>query len=204
MLLALLLATAVVQGGNIVVHDGGTARAITTGGGYSDPTISPDGQQVAFIHHDDDTGDQGHSSLWLAPVKGGAARKLFAGREAQSPERNLARIENPHWSLDGNYLYVEAAAWATSSAIHQIDVRSGRERYVIDGWSFGVVRGGRWRGYLLVGQHKYRGPPNYGSYNPVSLVRPDGRVQFRIPGSATDDGEHSVPRWLRAQRTTAS
>lgn len=203
MLLALLLATVAVQNGDIVVRDGGTARTITSRGGYSDPALSPDGRTVAFIHADT-AGENGRSSLWIAPVAGGPARRLFAGRENDAPERNLAQIASPHWSLDGRYLYVDAAAWVTSSAIHRIDVATGRARFVVDGWSYGVVRGGRWRGYLLVGQHRYYHRPEGGSYNPVSLIRPDGHVQLRIPGSAADEGERSVPRWLKAQRTTAS
>ncbi|WP_419809538.1 TolB family protein [Sphingomonas sp.] len=203
--LALLLAiSATIDRGNVVVHDGPATRTITIGGGFSEPVVSPDGRQVAFLHADSSVEDEERTSLWVAATAGAPPRRLVAPRESREPERNLARFGNLHWSLDGRFVYLDANAWATSEAIHQIDVRTGAERYIVDGWNLGVIRTGPWRGYLLVGQHRYYHRVEGGSYNPVALIRPDGHTMFRIPGSAEDDGEQSVPRWLRAHRWTAS
>lgn len=202
LLLALATITATVRHGEVVVQNGNASRTVTNGGGWSDPAVSPDETTVAMIHADDDRGEHGHSSLWIASATAGAPRRVLAGRESNQAERKLALLSNPHWSLDGRSIYVDADAWVTSSAIHRVDVATGAERFVVDGWSFGVIRSGRWAGHLLVGQHSYY--PRGGSYNPVSVVSPAGRVLFRIPGSAADEGERSVPRWLSAQRTTAS
>ena len=90
-------------------------------------------------------------------------------------------------------------AWATSPAVHQVNVTMGAERFVVDGALQGVIRTGRYRGMLLVSRHKYRPAPKLGSYDPVDVVRPDGEVMLAVPGSEGDEGAASVPRWLKAQ-----
>jgi dipeptidyl aminopeptidase/acylaminoacyl peptidase len=194
--------------GNVYYQAGdGSLRQITRDGGYGAPILSPDGRTIAFVREDrkPDSSDQGGlTSLWIADVATGAARKLLAGRPDDDPKRDLAWFRDPVFSLDGGFVYVEAQAWATSGAIHQIDVATGRERFVVDGWLYGVLRNGRYRGHLVVGQHKYHGAPNYGSYNPVSVFRPDGTKVLTVPGSELDDGTESLPRWLKAKGWTVS
>lgn len=180
----------------------GKVRPITRDGGYGAPTLSPDGRTLAFVRQDkkpDSNDNGGLTSLWVADASTGAVRRLLAPRPDDDPRRDLAWFRDPVFSLDGGYIYVEARAWATSGAIHQVGVRTGRERFVVDGWLYGILRNGPYRGYLVVGQHKYRGAPNYGSYNPVSVFRPDGTKVLTIPGSERDDGAESLPRWLKAK-----
>lgn len=171
-----------------------------------DSAISPDGRWKVSVRVDRPatSTDDGQDSLWLTDTRSGASQLLFRGAAAQKPERNLATFEAPRWSLDGGFVYINADAWATSSAVHQINVRTGAERYVIDGWLSGVIRTGPYRGYLLVGQHRYWPAPRYGSYNPVSLYRPDGKRILMVPGSDKDDGDPSVEQWLKAKGWTAS
>lgn len=98
------------------------------------------------------------------------------------------------FSLDGGYVYVNADAWTTSNAVHQIEVATGKRRFVIDGSVLALIRTGRYRGYLLVQRHMYYGPPNHGSYNPVYVIRPDAKEVFPVPGSDNDHGAKSVAR----------
>lgn len=180
----------------------GSVRAITRDGGYSDPTLSPDGRTLAFVRVEkkpDPQDDGGLTSLWVADSSTGAARRLLAPRPDDDPRRNLAWFQDPVFSLDGGSIYVEARAWATSGAIHRVGVTTGRERFVVAGWLYGVLRNGRYRGHLVVGQHKYHGAPNYGSFNPVSVFRPDGTKILTVPGSESDDGSESLPRWLKSK-----
>lgn len=196
------------RGGNVYYRAAdGSERQITRDGGYGAPTLSPDGRTLAFVREDEkpDPGGQGGlTSLWIADAATGAARRLLAGRPHDDPKRDLARFRDPAFSLDGGFIYVEAEAWATSGAIHQVEVATGRERFVVDGWLYGVIRNGRYRGHLLVGQHKYHGAPDYGSYNPVSVFRPDGKKILTIPGSELDDGAESLKRWLKSKGWTVS
>ena len=170
----------------------------------SDSANSPDGRWRAWVSTDRAANDKddGLTSLWLTDTRTGSSRLLFRGRPAGTPERNMATFDSPKFSLDGGFVYVNADAWATSSAVHQINVRTGADRFVVAGGLVAVVRTGPYRGYLLVGQHRYR--PKGGSYDPVLLFRPDGKQIMMIPDSDTDEGQPSVDRWLKAKGWTAS
>lgn len=166
---------------------------------------SPDGRLRAWIKPE--AGAQGASgqdasSLWLTDRRTKRSRLLFRGVPSRDPRRDTVSIDNPRFSLDGGYVYVDADAYATSRAIHQIDVRTGTERFVVDGGLLGVIRTGPWRGYLLVGQHRYRANGD-GSYDPVLVYRPDGREMLTVPRSV-EDGDGAVARWLRAKGWSAS
>ena len=117
------------------------------------------------------------------------------------PKRNLHNFDQPHWSLDGGYVYVTAGAWATSSAVHQVNATTGAEHFVVDANTLQVIRNGPYRGMLLVQRHKYR---TDGAYNPFDVVRPNGRLVLTVPGSDRDDGAHSLSRWLSSHGWTAS
>jgi dipeptidyl aminopeptidase/acylaminoacyl peptidase len=158
------------------------------------PVVSPDGRTAAFVRSEEGN----EPGLWIRELATGRERRLLGPRPSEEPKRNLTALSNPVFSLDGGYIYFEASAWATSSAVHQISLRTGRVRFVTDGSLFGVIRNGRWRGHLVVGQHRYFGPPQYGSYDPVSVIRPDGKVMFRAPGSDEDGGFSSIETWLNA------
>lgn len=179
----------------------GITRTLTDGGNYREPVLSPDGRTVAFIHQDSDgieEGDRGLTSLWIADGLTGTIRRLIGPSRNTEPHLNFAFFEKPIFSLDGGFVYVSADAWVTSSAVHQVNIATGKERFVIDGRAIAVIRTGRYRGYLLVRRREYRPAPHFGSYNPVYVVRPDAKEIFLVPGSDKDDGEQSVSRWLDA------
>ena len=185
------------QSGDIALtgKDGAT-RMLTTGGGFDQPVLSPDGHTVVFIHTDGKPvygDDFAPNSLWIADARGGAPRKLFG----ISYKEWVATLWSPVFSLDGRFVYVVYNASAVSGAVVRVDIATGKARPVIDGRTVSVLRNGPYRGYLLVQRHKYWPLPRAGSYNPVDLVRPDGKVMFTVPGSARDDGEKSLDRWLR-------
>ncbi len=136
----------------------------------------------------------------------GPGRVLIRGQATapQDPKRAFHSFDHPVWSLDGDYIYVEASAWATSPAVHQVNIKTRAERFVVDGGVQSIIRTGPYRGMLLVGRHKYHPGPQFGSYDPVDVVRPDGEVILTVPGSETDEGEPSVGRWLKAHGWVAS
>jgi Tol biopolymer transport system component len=186
------------HGGDIAYRDAaGAERVLTQGGGYGEPALSPDGKSVAFIHTDGPSpgvGEGGPTTLWIADVASGQRRVLFASRpEGEEVKFNMTSFGGPVFSLDGGYVYVSAVAWATSSAVHQVNVATGAERFVIDGGLSSVIRTGPYRGDLLVSRHIYYPGPQGGSYDPTFVVRPDGKALFAIPHSE-DDGV--VAKWL--------
>lgn len=188
------------DGAVILQERGGRDCALTEAQGFVHPALSPDGKTVAAIKvartGEPNTGEA-RSALWLIDVQTGAARELVASAPAEDLRRNLAAMWQPEFALDGKGLYVEADAWTTSSAIHRVDLPSGAHRFVTDGEKLGVVPRGKFAGYLLVQKHKYHGAPKFGSYNPVYVVRPDGKWSRLIPGSDKDEGETSVGVWLK-------
>lgn len=172
---------------------------LTRNGDNDEPVLSPDGRTVAFIHVDRRATEDasGTTSLWIADVESRTTRRLLASRpDTDEPKRNLAFFQRPRFSLDGGFVYIDADAWATSNAVHQVNVQTGAERFVTDGATLGVIRDGPYQGHLLVSQHRYRKAG--GSYDPVSIIRPDGTVVLEVPGTDGDgDAEVLVTAWLK-------
>ena len=50
----------------------------------------------------------------------------------------------------------------------------------------------------MVQKHKYHAEPELGAYDPVYVVRPDGKWSMLVPGSDIDGGEDgSVEAWMK-------
>lgn len=145
-------------------------------------------------------GDRDRRSLWVSAPRPDRLcyGKLLSSRTSNDPKQNLGGMDHPAFSPDGGFIYVLTDAWATSAAVHEVNIATGAERFVIDANSLSVVRTGPYRGMLLVSRHKYTQAPDSHAYDPVDLVRPDGSVVLTVPGSGADEGETSVPRWLKA------
>jgi hypothetical protein len=194
-------------GGNIVyTAAGGATRVLTSGGGFREPALSPDGKMAAFIHDDGPSSEDFNgppTSLWVADTATGKARKLIGPHNATDMSEVFMSFGGPVFSLDGGFVYVTANAWATSGAVHQVSLATGQERFVIDGGCDAVIRSGPWRGYLLVTRHMYYPAPREGSYDPTYVVRPDAKQSFPVPGTDKDDDKDHVTPWLLAHHWTA-
>jgi hypothetical protein len=170
-----------VQDGNLFYHAsaGAAARQITSTGLDRDPVLSPDGRTVAFIRGtpadsvDAVLGREEATALWTVGVDGSGARMLVRGRSSETPAQALAMLQSPVFSPDGSRIYVLSAAWATSGAVHAVDVSTGAERFLAPGNSLEVVPSGDYAGFLLVSQHRYFLAG--GSYDWYWLVSPEGR-----------------------------
>lgn len=97
-------------------------------------------------------------------------------------------------SLNGKFEYLEVCSWATSNMIIQRRVSDGHLKEISDGSNLKVVRNGPWMGFLAITRHKYH--PEGGSYDPVSIVRPDGKEMFEVPGTAADESGEAFSNWL--------
>lgn len=85
-------------------------------------------------------------------------------------------ILDPHhlrFSPDNKTLYFETSAWVTSGAVHAINVDGKNERFVIDGDELHIVQTGKYKGDLIVNQHRYH--DKGGSYNWDWLFTPLGK-----------------------------
>ena len=185
--------------GDITIDTPVRAFKITNDGRNRSVAKSPDGKLIAFIHQDvppTQNDEEGETSLRVAAIATGEVRQALGPMRSEVPKRDMHAFDNPHWSLEGGYIYVDAAAWPGSTAVHQVNLATGEERFVIEGSVRAIVRDGPYRGYLLVRRHLFPKEPGAAATNPVYLVRPDSTIIFQIDGSASDGGEQTVPAWL--------
>lgn len=201
--LCLVLGAAPLRGQSVEARDGDLffragcdagARRLTSSGADSDPELSPDGRTVAFVRGD----PAGGTSLWTIRADGTGARRWVTSTAGDTvPERTLARFQSPRFSPDGRRIYFLSDAWATSGAVHVLELATGAERYVIPGNSLEVARAGRYAGYLLVTQHRYF--DGGGSYDWFWLFTPDGR-EVRTLGDDDDAVDRFRATYLPPRR----
>ena len=193
----------VTDDGKAVYYNGdGTPTLLTGPAKVVQAALAPDDRTVAMVEmlvEGTPAYDDTRTALWIGDGVTGKSLLVFKPRPADDRRTTMAAVWNPHFSLNGGFVYVEAEAWVTSMAIHQINVKTGAEKFVIDGSIRGIMRTGKYRGYLLVYRHLYPKNPEDGAYDEVQLVRPDGKVMLTVPGSRDDDGGESVDRWLKAK-----
>ena len=93
--------------------DGGAATRITSGLGYdSQPSVSPDGQWIAFV-----SDRNGSDNLWVVKPDGSEARKI-------SDESHWGII-SPAWTPDSQYIIVTKTAQKVELTMYHIDGGSG-------------------------------------------------------------------------------
>jgi hypothetical protein len=119
----------------------------------SQAAASADGMQTVFVRTV--PGASPGSELWWSKGDGTAPRRLLQERADSDLKRSLVGFNNPVFAANGRSVYVMTQAWATSNAIHRIDLQTGRVNFVADGNSVQVVPAGRWAGHLVVMKHKY-------------------------------------------------
>ncbi len=160
-------ATLTEQGGNLYYN----AQQLSNLGKDSQASLSPDGKQLVFIREMDNK----DTELWIMDVTGQNARSLVQTHEHDDDiKQGLRELNNPLFSLDGKSVYFLSAAWAVSNAVHLLDLASNKQRFITDGNSLELVPVGKYRGYLIVSQHRYH--KNGGSYDDFWLVSPKGKT----------------------------
>jgi len=108
---------------------------------------------------------------------------LVSGKEGSDPKRSLADFSSPQFSPDGQRIYFLSAGWVTSGAVHVVDIQSRRESFVSPGNTLEVIQKGKYRGYLIVQEHKYFVGAKVGSYDDYWLLTPKGREISHIGGA---------------------
>ena len=158
---------------------GAAPRQLTRTGLDRDAVLSPDGRTIAFIRGTPGdsveavAGPEEATSLWTVRVDGSGARMHLRGRAAEAAGQVLAGLQGPRFSPDGRRVYFRSAAWATSDAVHVLDLSTGSERVLVAGNSLEVVPSGEYAGFLIVSQHRYFLAG--GSYDWYWLFSPDGQ-----------------------------
>ncbi len=168
-----------VKNGNIqFTNKAGRTMALTSSGRDSDPCLSADGRLVAFVRATPerkvpkDLGDE-TSEIWIVGSDGKYPRKVVEPKAAEKMEDVLAEMRVPQFSNDGRKLFFESSAWATSGAIHVLDLGTRKEHFVCGGGRLEVIRSGEYKDCLLVQQHRYF--LGGGSYDWYWLLHADGK-----------------------------
>jgi len=98
---------------------------------------------------------------------------LLFNRSSPDPEKNLTNFSKLVLSPDSRTLYFQTEAWATSNAIHSINIATKQVLFVAPGEITCVVLGGEYQGDLVVEQHRYYAQG--GSYDSLWLFSPSGK-----------------------------
>ncbi len=173
----------------------GEAVAAPAAGTYEDSqrTTAPDGKTAVFVRTEHAAaGDI--TSLWIALPEGGQRRLLVERPNPGQPHLNLIKVSRPLFSLDGAFVYFNAASWPASDSLQRYELATGQVRYLTDGRIIGIVAAGARAGNLLLSRHRYS--PSGGVFTPVQLVGPSGRTILRIPEGGSRTG---LARWATAE-----
>jgi len=119
-------------------------------------------------------GDAAPNQVWLLDTRTLQTTRLVVSRPSDDMKQVLGGLNSPTFSANGREVYFLSSAWATSDAVHAVDVRTHTVRFVCDGNTLCVIRQGRYQGDLVVNKHKYH-PNGGGSYEANWLVSPSGR-----------------------------
>lgn len=157
---------------------------LTHGAKLTDLIESPDGKWIAFVK----------KSYFIVPKscfyffsKGDHADEIWMVNNKLMTKKLLVSpyftcddvtkvILDPHhlrFSPDSKTLYFETSAWVTSGAVHAVNVDGKNERFVVDGDDLHIVQTGKYKGNLIVNQHRYH--DKGGSYNWDWLFTPSGK-----------------------------
>jgi hypothetical protein len=194
--------------------DGGINTASDIALHISDGVLSPCGSYAAFLRKSTnvatffamETADLLSDQIWLLKQDTGEEILLVAD---QTPEtgsnqedmENLIQLiveESLMFSQDANNLYFLANAWATSAALHVVDINSRTRTFLLPANELvSIIANGIYAGHLVVQQQRYF--LGGGSYDWYWLFTSDGSEVGPI-GDTRDD----VNAFVNRQSTAAN
>jgi len=183
--------------GRVVLVDAkGAKRPLTSGAQDSQPSLSPDGKAVVFVRKgsgkklESAAGEVEANELWWMDIQG-KPRQLVKPAGSDDPKKFLGGFQAPQFSPDGKTVFFMSAAWATSSAVHKVDVATGKTQFVSAGNTLEIVPHGEHQGKLIVQLHKYF--LGGGTYDWFWLLEPDGKEVGPIGEDVSSFKELYVP-----------
>jgi hypothetical protein len=177
--------------GNVFLTASGKQVQLTTSGNDLDPVLSPNGSLVVFTRKVPGVAAKGscdmavaeQRELWVIGADKAGERKLLTSQDALDPKQTLCDYMKKQFSADGRKVLFETPAWATSGALHEYDLTTNRERYIIPSNGFRILSNcamREYRDHLVVSQHRYF--VFGGSYDWYYLFSPDGKRELGAIG----------------------
>jgi hypothetical protein len=178
--------TVFAQQGKIYISDNGANRTqLTKSGNDSSPVLSPNHKIVAFLRKgaqlvpkDCDillsTNGPYGNEIWVYDLDSKSERLLVKNNfSCGVSEEKIIDPSHLQFSPDNTILYFLTSAWATSLALHAVNLDGSNLHYIIPANSIEVVMRGEYKGYLIVQQHRYF--IGGGSYDWYWLFTPQGK-----------------------------
>lgn len=139
--------------------------------------VAPGGNVVYYIMGtpEDAKNGGGGSEIEVKNFKTSKSDILLKATPSNEPKDNLGGFSRLRLSPDSKNLYFQSMAWATSDAIHSLDIASKKTKYITDGNLVCVVGAGEYQGNLIVQQHRYF--VQGGSYDFLYLYNSDGKSE---------------------------
>jgi len=173
--------------------DGKEKILLTNGGKDRAPVLSPDGKKVAFIRKSDNQADLAVAmesldcspedfladQIWVVNVDAKNEKILVRDRKSNSQKWDdrtvigLIDDRSIQFSPDSKKVYFISSAWVTSGAVHCVNIDGSEEHFITPGNSLKVIDNGRYKGHLIIEQHRYFLVG--GSYDWLWLYGPDGK-----------------------------
>jgi hypothetical protein len=152
---------------------------------------APGGNIVYYIMPMPGKDSMGNPNLAIeAGVNGNKSiRVLLTSAPSNDTKQNLTDFSHLSLSPDSKTLYFQTSGWATSNAIHSLDIATKKTTYITDGGIACVVLGGQYQGDLVVEQHRYF--VQGGSYDDLYLYDPAGHQIGLV--SQDDDASKVCP-----------
>jgi hypothetical protein len=138
--LLLLLAGCFIAGGASVL-----AQAQTSSKTPLEHVVAPGGKVVFYIMSLPGKDSMGNprSAIEAGINENSSFRILLASTPSNDPKANLTDFSHLSLSPDGKTLYFQTSAWATSAAIHSLDIATKKTSFVTSGEIACVVFRGR-------------------------------------------------------------
>jgi Tol biopolymer transport system component len=185
---SLLFAASVkVEKGNVFLCTNKYCIQITFNGRNSDPYVSEDGTKVVYVHRFDASKEERHEEAEIVLYETQTQKSRVVLKEKPSKEVTEVLQGFSHLIIlpDNQTVYFSSWAWATSDAIHSLNLQSLETKFITDGNAYGVIRSGKYKGYLLVNKHRYR--KGGGSYDVDWLVSTEGKTLRMVEKGETFD-----------------
>ncbi|MBZ9626070.1 Ig-like domain-containing protein [Clostridium sp. FP2] len=119
-------------------------------------------------------GDALNNELWVK-YSDGKEELLVESMDAEDIKDIIAGIFNPQLTQDKKKIYFMTEAWATSAAIHVVEIKSKNQQFVCSGNYLKIIEKGQYSGKLIVNQHRYSDDPNLGAYDNYYIVDENGK-----------------------------